>query len=155
MSAEWYGPRLGDKVLLVTPEREIGELLRLILGRKELHLTVASTVTEAVGILTDLFDLIWLCLPLPDFHTYLFLDLVLAQPNLAPRVGIENPLQVMKRIQPEWPTTLFPRLSTLGDYAARQQDEKWIWIRMSDESEREWIRHLLKQCKRRKPGGRE
>ena len=154
MSAESYGPRLGDKVLLVMSEKEMGELLRLILGRRELHLTVASTVAETVSQLDEPFDLIWLCLPLPDFHAHLFLDLILAQPDLAHRVGIENPVQVVKRIQKEWPTR-FPHLSISGNYAPRKQDEKWVWIRTSNESERTWVKHILEQCKRRKPEGRE
>jgi len=154
MSAELYGPRLGDKVLLVISEKEMGELLRLILGRRVLHLTVASTVAETVSKLSEPFDFIWLCLPLPDFHTHHFLDLVLAQPELAHRVGVEHPLQVVKRIQKERPT-LFPHLSTSGDYAPHKQDEKWIWIRTSNESEREWVKHVLEQCRRQKPEGRE
>jgi len=154
MSAELYGPQPGNTVLLVISEREMGELLRLILERRKLHLTVASTIVEATSKLSEAFDLIWLCLPLPDFHAHLFLDLVLAQPDLAPRVGIEDPIQVIKRIQKEWPD-FFPQLSTPEDYTSRKQNEKWVWIRMGDESNRKWIKHVLEQCKRRKPEGRE
>lgn len=129
MSTGLYGPQ---QVLLVISNKELGELAQLILERRKLRVAVASTVAEAIASLSEPFDLVLLCLPLPNFNACLFIELVLAVPDLTDRVVVETPF--------------FPLVSTSRNYGSRKHKEKWVGIRTGNEGEREWVKHLLRQC---------
>ena len=115
-------------------------LLRLALGRR-IHLAVASTVAEARLKLSEPFDLLWLRLPLPDLQAPLLIEHLLARPDLADRVGIEDMTQAMIRL------SNMPVLRNLEPLGKKR--DKWIWVRVRSDGEREWVRHLLEQCTRK------
>jgi len=142
MLAEFPGPQRGDKVLLIgfDQDPEMLDLLRLVLGRG-IHLTVVSTVAEATLKLSEPFDLLWLRLPLPDLQAPLFIEHLLARLDLADRVGIEDMAQAMIRL------SNMPVLRNLEPLEKKR--DKWIWVRVRSDDEREWVRHLLERCARK------
>ena len=142
MLTEFPGPQRGDKVLLIgfDQDPEMLDLLRLVLGRR-IHLTVVSTVAEATLKLSEPFDLLWLRLPLPDLQAPLFIEHLLARLDLADRVGIEDMSQAMIRL------SNMPVLRNLEPLGKKR--DKWIWVRVRSDDEREWVRHLLEQCTRK------
>ena len=142
MLVEFPGPQPGDKVLLIGFDQgpEMLDLLRLVLGRR-IHLTVASNVAEARLKLSEPFDLLWLRLPLPDLQAPLFIEHLMARPDLADRVGIEDMTQAMIRL------SNMPVLRNLEPLGKKR--DKWIWVRVRSDGEREWVRHLLEQCTRK------
>jgi len=139
MLAEFPAPQRGDKVLLIgfDQDPEMLALLRLALGRR-IHLAVASTVAEARLKLSEPFDLLWLRLPLPDLQAPLLIEHLLARPDLADRVGIEDMTQAIIRL------SKMPVLRNLEPLGKRR--DKWIWVRVRSDGERAWVRHLLEQC---------
>jgi DNA-binding NtrC family response regulator len=79
---ELAGPSPGDKVLVVSTDTDMAELLRIIFKRRRIHLTIVPTVVEAMKRLDETFDMVWLRSPLPDFHTAL-----LRPPAREPELG--------------------------------------------------------------------
>ena len=144
MLAEFPGPQRGDKVLLINPEMTPGvvELLHLVFRDSKVHLAIVPTVAEAIGRLSDPFDLLWLLLPLPDLQTSLWFDFLLAEPDLAGRVGIESIGQAIFRLSKAQAVRKLERLVV-------KSRDKWIWVRVRSDGEREWVRHLLEQCTRK------
>ena len=142
MLVEFPGPQPGDKVLLIGFDQgpEMLDLLRLVLGRR-IHLTVASNVAEARLKLSEPYDLLWLRLPLPDLQAPLFIEHLMARPDLADRVGIEDMTQAIIRL------SKMPVLRNLEPLGKKR--DKWIWVRVRSDGEREWVRHLLEQCTRK------
>ena len=142
MITEFPGPQPGDRVLLIYPDQtfEMMELIHLIVRGSKLRLTIVPTVAEAIGRLSEPFDLLWLRLPLPDLQAPLFIEHLLARPDLADRVGIEDMSQAMIRL------SNMPALWNLEPLGKKR--DKWIWVRVRTEDERDWVRHLLEQCAR-------
>ena len=143
MFAEFPGPQPGDQVLLVSPDQtpEMVELIHLVFRVSKVHLAIVPTVAEAIGRLSELFDLLWLQLPLPDLQAPLFIERLLVRPDLADRVGIEDMTQAMLRL------SNMPVLRNLEPLGKKR--DKWIWVRVRSDDEREWVRHLLEQCTRK------
>ncbi len=140
MFAEFPGPQPGDQVLLINPDQtfEMMELIRLVFRDSKVRLTIVATVAEAIGRLSEPFDLLWLQLPLPDLQAPLFIERLLARPDLADCVGIEGMTQAMIRL------FKMPVLQNLEPLDKKR--DKWIWVRIRSNDEREWVRHLLKRC---------
>jgi hypothetical protein len=143
MIVEFPGPQRGDRVLLINPELALGmaELIHLAFENDRVRLTLVPTVAEAIERLSEPFDLLWLRLPLPDLQAPLFIEHLLARPDLADRVGIEDVTQAMLRL------SNMPVLRNLEPLGKKR--DKWIWVRVRSEGEREWVRHLLEQCTRK------
>jgi hypothetical protein len=143
MLAEFPGPQRGDKVLLVNPDQvpEMVELIRSAFDNDRVRLAIVPTVAEAIGQLSEPFDLLWLRLPLPDLQASLFIEHLLARPDLADRVGIEDMVQAMSRL------SKMPALRNLEPLGKKR--DKWIWVRVRSNDEREWVQHLLEQCMRK------
>jgi hypothetical protein len=142
--AEFPGPQRGDKVLLINPELAPGvvELLHLVFRDSKVHLAIVPTVAEAIGRLSDPFDLLWLLLPLPDLQTSLWFDFLPAEPDLASRVGIESIGQALFRLSKI-------QAARKVELLVVKPHDKWIWVRVRTEDERERVRHLLEQCTRK------
>ncbi len=142
MNSEYSGPCPGDKVLLVSVKGDKPfELLRMIFEQKKGCLTIVSTVAEAISKLSEPFDLVWIQLPLPDLNGRLLIDLLLATPDLADRVGVMDPLKVTLRLLEMPILDIFEGLP--------MRDRRGIWIRIRTKDEREWVRHHLGQCVQR------
>jgi hypothetical protein len=143
MITEFPGPQRGDRVLLINPELAPGmvELIHLAFENDRVRLTIVPTVAEAIERLSEPFDLLWLRLPLPDLQAPLFIEHLLARPDLADRVGIEDVTQAMIRLSN---MSVLRNLEPLG-----KRRDKWIWVRVRSDDEREWVRHLLEQCTRK------
>ena len=143
MLAEFPGPQRGDKVLLVNPDQapEMVEFIRLAFDSDRVRLAIVSTVAEAIRQLSEPFDLLWLRLPLPDLQAPHFIEHLLARPDLAGCVGIEDMTQAMIRL------SNMPVLRNLEPLGKKR--DKWIWVRVRSDDEREWVRHLLEQCTRK------
>jgi hypothetical protein len=152
MDPEFAGPSPGDKVLVVSTGTDMAELLRIIFKRRRIHLTIVPTVVEAMRRLDETFDMVWLRSPLPDFHTQLLSGLLQENQNWIHSSGMEDPRQVFDRIRKsEW---LLEREWSPSDGAGTLSgDEEWVWIRVCTEEERERVRYLLEECRRRKTGG--
>lgn len=149
---ELAGPSPGDKVLVVSTDTDLAELLRIIFKRRRIHLTIVPTVAEATSRLGETFDMVWLRSPLPDFHTQLFSGLLQENQNWIHSSGMEDPRQVFDRIRksewlPEREWSLLDGAETLSG------DEEWVWIRVCTEEGRERVRYLLEECGRRKAEG--
>jgi len=144
MIAEFPGPQPGDQVLLINPELTPGMvgLIHLAFENDRVRLTIVPTVAEAIGQLSEPFDLLWLRLPLPDLQAPLFIEHLLARPDLAERVGIEDMTQAMIRLSKAQAVRKLERLVV-------KSRDKWIWVRVRSDDEREWVRHLLEQCTRK------
>ena len=143
MLAEFPGPQRGDRVLLIHPDQdpEMVELIHLAFRGSRVRLTIVPTVAGAIGRLSEPFDLLWLRLPLPDLQAPLFIEHLLARPDLADRVGIEDMTQAMIRL------SNMPVLRNLEPLGKKR--DKWIWVRVRSDDEREWVRHLLEECTRK------
>jgi hypothetical protein len=143
MIAEFPGPQHGDKVLLINPELVPGmvESIHLAFENDRVRLTIVLTVAEAIERLSEPFDLLWLRLPLPDLQAPLFIEHLLARPDWADRVGIEDMSQAMIRL------SNMPVLRNLEPLGKKR--DKWIWVRVRSDDEREGVRHLLDQCTRK------
>ncbi len=139
MLAEFPGPQRGDKVLLVNPDQapEMVEFIRLAFDSDRVRLAIVATAAEAIGQLSEPFDLLWLRLPLPDLQATLFIEHLLARPDLADRVGVEDIVQAMSRL------SKMPALRNLEPLGKKR--DKWIWIRFRSDAERERLRHLLER----------
>jgi len=143
MLAKFPGPQPGDKVLLISPEPapEMVELIHLAFRGSKVRLAVVLTVAEAIERLSEPFDLLWLRLPLLDLQASLFIERLLARPDLADHVGIEDMIQAMIRL------SKMPALQNLEPLGKKR--DRWIWVRVRSDDERDLVRHLLDQCARR------
>jgi hypothetical protein len=151
---ELVGPSPGDRVLVVSTDTDMAELLRIIFKRRRIDLTIVPTVAEATRRLDEAFNIVWLRSPLPDFHTQLFSDLLEENPDWVHSSGMEDPLRVSNRIRKSaWP--LERERSLLDGVETPRGDEEWVWVRVCTGEERERLRHLLEKCKRRKAAGRQ
>lgn len=103
---------------------------------QKVYLMIVSTVTEAIDKLSEPVDVVWLHLPMPGLQSNVFINSLLATPDLASRVGTVDPVRAMESV-----------IGPIVTKGISRQLGKWVWFRTRTDEERNWVRHLLGQCK--------